>query len=124
MLMLNVKNLSKIYRYETPGFITVTVRETLANSIGKFTGGKKELKKQEFYALRDINFSVRQGESVGIVGANGSGKSTLLKILSRITFPSSGEVFVYGPIGALLEVGGGFNQDLTGRENIYLVGAM
>ncbi len=124
MLMLKVENLSKIYRYETPGFLTVTVREAISDGIGKLTGREKRLRKHEFYALRDISFNVSNGESVGIIGANGSGKSTLLKILSRITFPSAGEASIYGRIGALLEVGGGFNQDLTGRENIYLVGAM
>ena len=122
--MLKVENLSKIYRYETPGFVTVTVREAIANGIGKIIGREKQLGDREFYALQDINFTVNQGESLGIIGANGSGKSTLLKILSRITFPSNGEVLIYGRIGALLEVGGGFNQDLTGRENIFLVGAM
>ena len=124
MLMLKVENLNKIYRYETPNFVTVTTREAIENSFSKFTGREKELGNQKFYALKDINFSVQQGESIGIIGANGSGKSTLLKILSRITFPSGGDVRIYGRIGALLEVGGGFNQDLTGRENIYLLGAM
>ncbi len=124
MLMLKVENLSKIYRYETPGFVTETVREAITNGIGKVLGREKKLGNQQFYALRDINFSVTQGESVGIIGTNGSGKTTLLKILSRITFPSQGEVLIYGRIGALLEVGGGFNQDLTGRENIFLVGSM
>ena len=124
MLMLKVENLSKIYRYETPNFITVTMREAIVNCFSKLTGREKELGNQKFFALKDINFSVRQGESIGIIGANGSGKSTLLKILSRITFPSSGDGWIYGRIGALLEVGGGFNQDLTGRENIYLLGAM
>ncbi|MBX7174804.1 MAG: ABC transporter ATP-binding protein [Pyrinomonadaceae bacterium] len=124
MLILKVENLSKIYRYETPGFVTVTVREAITNKIGKILGHKNKLGNQQFYALRDINFAVDQGESVGIIGANGSGKSTLLKILSRITFPSKGEVLIFGKIGALIEVGGGFNQDLTGRENIYLVGSM
>jgi lipopolysaccharide transport system ATP-binding protein len=122
--MLKVENLSKIYRYESPRFVTGTVREAIANGIGKVKGREKRLGSNEFYALRDINFTVDQGESVGIIGANGSGKSTLLKILSRITFPSNGEISIYGRIGSLLEAGGGFNQDLTGRENIYLVGAM
>lgn len=122
--MLKVENLSKTYRFQMRGLMTTTVREALANGIGKIRSRERTVGNREFYALRDINFSLNRGESVGIVGANGSGKSTLLKILSRITYPTAGDVFIYGRIGALLEAGGGFNQELTGRENIYLVGAM
>lgn len=122
--MLSVENLSKIYRYRMPGLMTTTVREALATGINKIRRRETSTGNREFYALRNINFRLHQGESLGIVGANGSGKSTLLKILARITFPSNGDVYIYGRIGALLEVGGGFNQELTGRENIFLVGAM
>jgi len=78
----------------------------------------------KIYALKDINFSVSQGEVLGIIGANGAGKSTLLKILSRVTSPTSGCVKIKGRIGSLLEVGTGFHPELTGRENIYLNGAI
>lgn len=130
--IIEVKNLSKKYRITHARGGYVTLRDVLANiaksplrflaSKTKQIAGKST--KEDFWALKDVNFDVAQGEVVGVIGHNGAGKSTLLKILSRITPPTSGEVRLRGRVGSLLEVGTGFHPELTGRENIFLNGAI
>ena len=78
----------------------------------------------EFWALRDVSFTIRPGECVGLIGPNGAGKSTLLKVLSGVTYPTAGRAVVHGRVGALLEVGAGFHPDLSGRHNVLLAGAI
>lgn len=104
-------------------YLNQTVGHTLRKAIGRVTG-KKVPPKEEFWALEDINFTIQQGESVGLIGPNGAGKSTLLKILSNVTKQTTGSLDIQGRVGALIEVGAGFHQELSGRENIYLNGSI
>jgi lipopolysaccharide transport system ATP-binding protein len=119
-IAISIRELSKSY--------TIAHTEqhvTLAEQIlHKAKTGFRPSAKETFWALKDVSFDINCGDVVGIVGRNGAGKSTLLKVLSRITGPTSGVVDVYGRVGSLLEVGTGFHQELTGRENIYLNGAI
>jgi lipopolysaccharide transport system ATP-binding protein len=98
-------------------------REVLVN-LFKRAIFRDQKNKEEIWALKNISFSVEKGEIVGIIGRNGAGKSTLLKILSKITYPTSGQIKVQGRVGSLLEVGTGFHEELSGRENIYLNGSI
>ncbi len=120
--IIEVANLSKKYRLGVVG--ATTLREDFARMTNRLRGRKPEVEKGEFWALRDVSFSVQPGEVVGIIGRNGAGKSTLLKILSRITEPTSGRAVMRGRVASLLEVGTGFHQDLTGRENVFFNGAI
>ena len=123
--VIEVNNISKSYQisHQTKASYN-TIKDDFANLLKKPFGQGTQDEKEVFWALKDINFEVNQGEAFGIVGKNGSGKSTLLKILSRIVDPSTGIIKIHGKVASLLEVGTGFHPELTGRENIYFNGSM
>jgi lipopolysaccharide transport system ATP-binding protein len=129
-IAIKVEGLSKLYRIghrEPYRTLRDSITKTFAAPIRWLKHSKSEIRnsKSDFiWALKDVSFEVKQGEVIGIIGRNGAGKSTLLKILSRITEPTEGYADIYGRIGSLLEVGTGFHPELTGRENIFLNGAI
>ena len=114
---MTIEGLSKVYQR---GKIR---RGDIRSSLSSWWSGIGA-RKEEFFALKDIDLTIQKGDVVGIVGPNGSGKSTLLKLLSRITFPTKGRITINGTLSSMLEVGTGFHPELTGRENIYLNGAI
>lgn len=126
--IIEVNGISKQYRLGQIGM--TTLREDVERMGRWLTGRGKEdadtavEKAGDFWALRDVSFTVQPGEIIGIIGKNGAGKSTLLKVLSRITEPTSGEITLRGRVGSLLEVGTGFHPELSGRDNIFLNGAI
>lgn len=120
---IRARDLAKQYRIgaikqDRPGYAT------LRDTIGAWLRGQPSVTTTELWALNGVSFDIQQGEVVGIIGRNGAGKSTLLKVLSRITEPTHGRAELYGRVASLLEVGTGFHPELTGRENIYLNGAI
>ena len=112
-IAIEAENIGKRY------YLNSSILAKFKNAMNPFNNGKTAIKK-ELWALNHLNFSIREGESVGIIGKNGAGKSTLLKILCRVTKPTIGNFKINGRVGALIEVGAGFHPDFTGRENIYM----
>jgi len=136
-IAIRVENLSKQYRIGGPQARYKTIRESLTEAVGApfrrlssvVRGQSSAVANETIWALKDVSFEVKRGEVVGIIGRNGAGKTTLLKILTRITEPTEGaprswRAEIHGRVGSLLEVGAGFHPELTGRENIYLNGAI
>lgn len=131
-VVISVENVSKLYRLGAIG--GATLQEDFGRWWAKLRGKEDPLKKigahherrigEQFWALRNVGFDVKDGEVLGVIGKNGAGKSTLLKILSRVTAPTSGEIKLKGRIASLLEVGTGFHPELSGRDNIFLNGAV
>src|SRR5216684_453825 len=124
--IIRVENLSKQYRLGGPQVVYSTVRESL---VGAIRAPLKRLRRnrgsaETIWAVKDLSFEIMPGEVVGIIGRNGAGKSTILKVLSRITEPTTGRAELYGRVASMLEVGTGFHPELTGRENIFLNGAI
>lgn len=115
--ILEIENLSKLYKINGKKEDYLSIRDSFKTIL-------KKQAKDDFWALKDVNFKVYPGESIGIIGKNGAGKSTLLKVLSRITPPTRGNIISRGRIASLLEVGTGFHAELTGRENIFMNGSI
>jgi homopolymeric O-antigen transport system ATP-binding protein len=122
--VIKAEGLAKQYRLGEHQAAYGTLRESLTHAGRRLVGREHRAGAEQVWALRDVTFDVQQGEVLGIVGRNGAGKSTLLKVLTRITTPTAGRVEIRGRVGSLLEVGTGFHPELTGRENIYLNGAI
>lgn len=128
-IAIRVEGISKQYRIGVEREKYQTMRDLIANTFSApmralRSNGASKSDASSFWAVKDVSFEIKRGEVVGIIGRNGAGKSTLLKILSRITEPTQGFAEIHGRVGALLEVGTGFHQELTGRENVFLNGAI
>src|SRR5690242_287317 len=126
-IAIRVSGLGKQYRIGAVRQKSDTLRDALVGAVKGMLGGWRangHTADNIIWALQDVSFEVKQGEVLGVIGRNGAGKSTLLQILSRITEPTTGEIDLRGRVGSLLEVGTGFHAELSGRENIYLNGAI
>jgi len=119
---IRLQNISKRYHRQRAWY--GSLRDQVGTWMRQLRGGPTAAERDELWALKDVSFDIQRGDSVGLIGHNGAGKSTLLKVLSRVTAPTSGSYFTRGRVGALIEVGAGFHPELTGRDNVYLNGAI
>lgn len=128
MTVIEAQNISKKYiiDHKKGNAKSNTFREVITDAVKNiFTkNDNDEVVHEDFWALKDVSFNINQGDRVGVIGSNGAGKSTLLKVLSRITEPTHGKIAIKGRVASLLEVGTGFHPELSGRENIFLNGAI
>ena len=122
-IVIKVENVSKKYSKSLKRSMLYGIQDIGRNMLG-LSSRPDVLRKQEFWALNDVSFEVKRGETLGLIGANGSGKTTLLKMLNGIFWPDQGRISIKGRVGALIAVGAGFHPLLTGRENIYVNGAI
>jgi lipopolysaccharide transport system ATP-binding protein len=116
-ILIKAENVSKKFSKDLKRSLYYGVLDVFSGIKG--SDKKRELRKDEFWAVRDVSFEVRRGECLGLIGHNGAGKSTLLKMLNGLIKPDEGKITMHGKVGALIELGAGFNPILTGRENIY-----
>lgn len=121
-VLVKVEGVSKKFCKDLKTSLWYGVKDLGSEFLGKQSKGEKELREKEFWAVKDVSFEVRRGECLGLIGHNGAGKSTLLKILNGLIKPDKGKITMRGRIGALIELGAGFNPILTGRENVYING--
>lgn len=111
-------------KYSKDAIFHRSLREDMLNLVKKRNTQKQELYRNEFWALKDISMNIKKGESVGLFGPNGAGKSTILKLIANVTYPTRGTIKVNGRVAPLIEIGAGFHPDLSGKENIYVNGAI
>jgi lipopolysaccharide transport system ATP-binding protein len=125
-IAVRVQNLSKKYEITVGGSRHDTLRDQISESVKSLFWRNRHSREhsEPLWALKDVSFELKRGDVLGIIGGNGAGKSTLLKLLSRITEPTTGRAEIHGRVASLLEVGTGFSAELTGRENIYMNGAI
>src|SRR2546422_10477405 len=122
-IAIELSNVSKRYRLRGGGWYVTSIKDEVGRLSARLLG-RQVPPREEFWALRDVSFSLKRGDTLGLIGRNGAGKSTLLKVLSRVTVPTTGSFVTNGRLGSLIEIGAGFHPELTGRENIFLNGSI
>ncbi|MBW6513056.1 MAG: ATP-binding cassette domain-containing protein, partial [Desulfuromonadaceae bacterium] len=122
--LITVQNVSKKFCRSLKKSLWYGMQDLGREITGRRHGGEGELRSEEFWAVKDVSFELKRGECLGLIGPNGAGKSTLLKMLNGLIKPDAGRIEMRGRVGALIELGAGFNPVLTGRENVYVNGSV